>query len=254
MYERRRQAASPVSLLVVTLLSVWACSSGDHGDASVTTSGGAGSEVASGNSASATTQGIEAPGRGDGASEPDAVALPDAAGSGGDAPLVDAPASAGASSAELGGAGDQPAIMSDAGAATGGAATPGGPGGSTASSGGTTGVAGHAGAGAAGAPFVAPICVPADTNDTAGLYLPCNVNAVLYVCRNCHSNPPTKPASTSYVTFADIKPRAAAIADMVRTGYMPRPPYLLSEQQKRAVLTWLGQDGSCAVGVPTACQ
>src|SRR5882724_10332736 len=160
MYERRRQAASPVSLLVVTLLSVWACSSGDHGDASVTTSGGAGSELAAGNSASATTQGIEAPGRA-GASQPDVAPPPDAAGSGGDTSLVDAPvASAGATSAELGGASDQPAIVNDS-AGDAGSATTSSAGGSSPSSGGASGALGHAGAGAAGAPFVAPICEPA---------------------------------------------------------------------------------------------
>src|SRR6478609_2794674 len=51
MSERRRQAASLVSLLVVTLLFVWACSSGDHEEARVTTSGGAGSELSLGGAA-----------------------------------------------------------------------------------------------------------------------------------------------------------------------------------------------------------
>jgi len=51
MYKRRRQAASLVSLLVVTVLFLWACSSRDHEETSVTASGGAGFEVRAGNGA-----------------------------------------------------------------------------------------------------------------------------------------------------------------------------------------------------------
>ena len=251
MYERRRQAASPVSLLVVTLLSVWACSSGDHGDASVTTSGGAGSEVAAGSAASATTQGVEAQGDG-GVTDAGAVTSDDAAGSGGDPAQVGALPVAGSGNAAMAGAGDAAAGAIEV--AGDDAGSPGSSGGAPSAGGAkSAGSAGHASGGSGGAPFVPPICTTSDSS-TAGLYLPCAVNAALYVCRTCHSDPPTKPASTSYVSFADIKPRAAAIADVVRTGYMPRYPYKLSELQKRTVLTWLGQDGSCAVGVPTACQ
>jgi hypothetical protein len=49
MYERRPQTASPVSLLAVTFVFVWACSSGGQDKVNtVTASGGAGFDVAAG--------------------------------------------------------------------------------------------------------------------------------------------------------------------------------------------------------------
>ena len=249
MLKRRRQAASPVSLLVVTLLFVWACSSGDHGDASVTTSGGAGSEGRAGSAANSATQGIEAPGDG-GAIDPGTGASDDAAGSGGELNIVQASPSGGTSNAPSGTSGSPSApLEADAGSGGTGGSTGGKPGSAGSSS------AGHSGSGAAGAPFVAPTCdAVATSSSTAVLYLPCEVNSALYSCRACHGSPAAKPPGTTYISYADIKPRAAAIADMVRTGYMPRPPFKMSEQQKITVLTWLGKEGSCAVGVPNPCQ
>jgi hypothetical protein len=252
MLERRRQAASPVSLLVVTLLFVWACSSGDHEDASVTTGGGSGSEIAAGSAAGTTRQGTDAPADG-GIEEPDpqAVVSRDAAGAGGVPSVVESLPAGGELSVPSGGANALPGSDADAGSAGSAAGSLGGAAHGVAGSAGSAGKA----SGSAGAPFVAPTCAPTIVSAAPdALYLPCDVNAAMYICRSCHSNPPTKPANTSYVTYADIKPRAAAIADMVRTGYMPRPPFNLSEAQKRTILTWLGQDGTCAVGVPTACQ
>ncbi|MEI9949172.1 MAG: hypothetical protein WDO74_09360 [Pseudomonadota bacterium] len=58
----------------------------------------------------------------------------------------------------------------------------------------------------------------------------------------------------AFVSFAQVKASAAAIHDVVKSGYMPWPPYHLSDDDKATLLSWLGTDGSCAIGVPTACR
>jgi len=108
---------------------------------------------------------------------------------------------------------------------------------------------------AAGAPAaVDPVCNPADDPSTPDMFLPCDVSTALYVCRNCHANPPVKGVFTSYVTYADIKSNAAQIYGVIKSGTMPWPPYTLSAWQKSTVLKWLGQNGSCALGAAKSCQ
>jgi hypothetical protein len=124
-----------------------------------------------------------------------------------------------------------------------------------------TGAAGS-GTAASGAPaaggsaplIVEPVCNPADDHSTPDMVLPCAVSAALYVCRNCHGNPPLKSTGTSYVTFADIKPNAALIYGVIKAGTMPWPPYKMSAWEKSTALNWLGKNGSCAVGALRSCQ
>jgi len=99
-----------------------------------------------------------------------------------------------------------------------------------------------------------PVCDPADDPSTPDLFLPCDVSTALYVCRNCHTNPPVKGVFSSYVTFADIKANAAQIYGVIKGGTMPRPPYTMSAWQKTTVLKWLGKNGSCAIGAQKSCQ
>ncbi|MET0794064.1 MAG: hypothetical protein ABW061_21260, partial [Polyangiaceae bacterium] len=110
------------------------------------------------------------------------------------------------------------------------------------------------GVGSAGAPVVEASCEPTGETSTDGLFLPCEVSAAFYVCRNCHSNPPVKSVTRSYVTYQDIKPAAAQIYGVVKSGYMPWPPYTMTPYARNVVLKWLGKDGSCAVGAAQGCQ
>ena len=245
MYERRRPAASLVSLLVVTLLFVWACSSGDHEDASVTTSGGAGSKRSGGGAAPSEADGVSELGLG-GTIDVGSPSSSNEGGSRDDSlpPDLD------------GSAGGEPEVSS------GGAGTIGGPPLATGGTIGTNG-AGAPGAGApsAGAPstggapaVVESVCDPADDPSTPDMFLPCDVSTALYVCRNCHANPPVKGVFTSYVTFADIKANAAQIYGVIKSGTMPWPPYTMSVWQRTTALKWLGKSGSCAIGVAKSCQ
>jgi hypothetical protein len=244
MYERRRQAASPVSLLAVTFVFVWACSSAGHDkDNSVTASGGAGSDlaVASGPSTDGGAP-FEAGAPNDSGSAPSMIG-----GSGGDE-LEPEPTSgagstlhAGAANSNAGGA----APESRAGSENGGSESAGSPnvGGAMTS------------AGSAGAPVVVePSCEPTGNPATEGLFLPCDVSAAFYVCRNCHSNPPVKSVNHPYVTFQDIKPMAGEIYGVIKSGYMPWPPYTITPYARNVLLKWLGKDGTCAVGVAQGCQ
>ena len=86
------------------------------------------------------------------------------------------------------------------------------------------------------------------------LYLPCDVARALSVCRNCHSNPPIHDTQYSLVTYADVAPLAPAIYDDIVSGNMPRPPFLLAPAAKAALLDWLGEHGSAALGVTAACE
>jgi len=259
MFERRRQAASLVALLVVTPLFVWSCSSSDHEDASVTTSGGAGSEVRASGSpraeagtdaelASGGTRAVDAAGSiadGGSADAPTAPNLEpsldhDADSGSGGAASEAGPARATGGSSELSAAGFS-ASAADSGAAAAGTAA--------------AGMA-AAGAAAAGGPPAAlePVCDPADDHSTPDMFLPCDVSTALYVCRNCHANPPVKGVFSSYVTYADIKANAAQIYGVIKSGTMPRPPYTLSAWQKSTALKWLGKNGSCAIGATKSCQ
>jgi len=110
-------------------------------------------------------------------------------------------------------------------------------------------------AAAAGAPAVVePVCDPAQDPSTSDMALPCEVSSALYVCRNCHSNPPVKGVFTSYVTYAEIKGNAPQIYGVIKSGTMPWPPYTMSAWQKTTVLKWLGKNGSCAIGAAKSCQ
>ena len=238
MYQRRRQAASLVSPLVVTVLFVWACSSGDHEEASITTGGGAGSESPSGGASPFAAGGgsdlgfggdIDSPSTMNEGGAPDPSQPSDLASSAGGEPAVSSGGSASAVS-------PPPAIGSGMVSAAG------------------TGAAG-AGAAGAGTPAVfEPICDPADDHSTLDMFLPCDVSTALYACRNCHANPPVKGVFSSYVTFADIKPNAAQIYGVIKSGTMPRPPYTLSAWQKATALKWLGMNGSCAIATAKSCQ
>jgi len=258
MCERRRPAASLASLLVVTLLFVWACSSSAREDASVTASGGSGSAVSRGGArASEDEAGAEAASSGSGD-----VAAASASNDGGSSD-VENPApgtessTGGARHSDNGGAsssaGFSPSTggtididMSHAGApdvARAGAGDP-------ASTAGTTSIPA-----AGGAPAVAePVCDPAEDASTLDMFLPCNVSTALYVCRNCHSNPPVKGVFSSYASYADIKANAAKIYGVIKGGTMPRPPYTMSAWQKNTALKWLGKDGTCAIGATESCQ
>jgi len=246
MYERRRQAASLGSLLVVTLLFVWACSSGDHEEASVTTSGGSGSKVDTGSAIPAPIDegsGLGSGGTSDNASPP----AMNEGGSATDSPSPDPDPSTGGetdvSSGGAGHAGSPPLAMggtigmSDAGAP--GAGSP----------------AAAGKAASAGAPAVVePECNPANDPSTPDMFLPCDVATALHVCRNCHSEKPASGVHSSYVTFADIKPNAAQIYGVIKSGTMPWPPATLTTWQKTTVLKWLGKNGTCAIGATTSCQ
>jgi len=250
MYERRRQTASLVSLLVVTSLFVWACSSGGHEDALVTTSGGAGYELRAGTSATPEAEGGAPLGFG-GTSDAGSPASLIQAGSAESEPNAQVPepsaggepevsnggtTSAGGTPLAIGGTID----INRAGAPGAGAPSAGAP---------------SAGAPSAGAPAVVePVCDPPDTNSSGGLVLPCDVFTALYVCRNCHTNPPVKGVYTSYMTFADIKPNAAQIYAVIKSGTMPWPPYTMSTWQKTTALKWLGENGTCAIGAAKSCQ
>lgn len=248
MYERRRKTASPVSLLVVTLLFVWACSSGGHEDASVTTSGGAGSEVTAGSAAGADLEGGSSA---DGGAPTDNGSAPamNIGGSGSTPGATDPDPSGGAPQGSLGGS--EPARAGSDPVPRGGDAGVG-----SAGSSGAVNVAGAtASAGSAGAAVVVePTCAPSNETSTDGLFLPCDVVAAFYVCRNCHSNPPVKAVNHSYVTFQDIKPMAGQIYGVIKSGYMPWPPYTMSTYARNVALKWLGKDGTCAVGATQACQ
>jgi len=256
MSERRRQAASPGSLLVVTLLFVWACSSSDHEVALVTTSGGSGSELSLGgavHSEAGAGAELEVGGtleRGPSRPANHGGAAVDSSGPRGEL------AGAFDSDESSGGAGPTPQPPSEMGGSFGRNDDP-GTAGIDAPRGGTLGVEEpRAGApSAAGSPAVSePTCDPAEDHSTPDMFLPCEVSSSLYVCRNCHSNPPVKGVFTSYVTYADIKANAAQIYGVIRSGTMPWPPYTLSAWQKTTVLRWLGKNGSCALGAAKSCQ
>lgn len=108
--------------------------------------------------------------------------------------------------------------------------------------------------GGAATVVVEPVCDPADDHSTPDMALPCDVSTALYVCRNCHSNPPVKGVFTSYVTYADIKANAAQIYGVIKSGTMPWPPYTMSVWQKSTALRWLGKNGTCAIGAAQSCQ
>src|SRR6187551_3112970 len=204
MLQRRHQVASLVSLFVVTLLFVWACSSGDHEDAWVTTSGGAGSAVSTGSVTAAQGDAGSVLGFGGtrGSGSPASVA----AGGSVDASLADDldPPTTGASpgSVSAGGAAGGSGGVNNAGASSdpGGGAASSDPGGGAASSdpgGGAPsgdpggGAPSAGGAAAGGTPAVSePVCDPADDHSTPDMLLPCEVSTAFYVCRNCHTNPP----------------------------------------------------------------
>ena len=58
----------------------------------------------------------------------------------------------------------------------------------------------------------------------------------------------------AFVSYAQVKAAAPAIHDVVKSGYMPWPPYQLSSGDRTTLLVWLGANGSCAIGAPTACR
>ena len=244
MYERRRQAASPVSLLAVTLVFVWACSSGgQNDDKPVTASGGAGSDVVVGGGSSDDGGALS-----EGGAPSDSGSAPpmNVGGAGGEETGSEDPEPmSGSGSMMLAGAGPTSA---------GGAAAAGGSGGNSAGGLNVAGAMASAGAGSAGAPVVERACEPTGETSTEGLFLPCDVSSAFYVCRNCHSNPPVKSVNHPYVTFQDIKPMAGEIYGVIKSGYMPWPPYTITPYARNVLLKWLGKDGTCAVGVAQGCQ
>lgn len=254
MYERRRQAASLVSLLVVTSLFVWACSSSDHEGGSVTTSGGAGSALSLAGARSSEAEGAPEPGAGGTGDLDGSSPVADAGSEPSMSPNEGPPTDGGKEEAGAGGAsphGDPPEGMGGTIAGAAGQSNGGGPSSSGASS------AGASPAGASslgGAPAAEPVCDPADDHSTPDMFLPCDVSTALYACRNCHSSPPVKGVFTSYVSYADIKANAAQIYGVIKSGVMPRPPYTLSAWQKSTALKWLGKNGSCAIGALKSCQ
>jgi len=138
-------------------------------------------------------------------------------------------------------------------------------GGAAHSMGGTLGVGGAPNTGGAtssagstaiaGAPAVVePVCDPADDTSTLDMVLPCDVYTALYVCRTCHGKPPISTVPTSYVTFAEIKTKAAQIYGVIKAETMPKPPQTMSAWQKSTVLKWLGKNGTCAIGATKSCQ
>ncbi|HYP97568.1 MAG TPA: hypothetical protein VER96_02770 [Polyangiaceae bacterium] len=266
MNERRHQAASLVSLLVVTQCFVWACSSSDHEAAAVTASGGAGSKGHRGGAPASESESTSELGSGGGRVDIDSPALMSDGGAPHESPSpnVDSPA-AGESGMGGVGASSEP----DSSQATGGTIAISAAGASNddssnagASGSGEAGVGGIAAVGGAGGSVAAggasevsePVCDPAEQPSNANLFLPCDVSTALYVCRNCHSNPPVKGVFSSYVTYADIKANAAQIYGVIKSGVMPRPPYTMSTWQKSTALDWLGKNGSCAIGATQSCQ
>lgn len=239
MIERRHLTASSVSLLVVAFLFVGACSSGDHEGASATTSGGAGSDV---------------PSAGHTGSESEGGAPSD------DVPLSNGSSSSigegGSGSSEPGsGAGGKEEPSSAGGSNTGDAGeAPIDAGGSGGLGAGGSAAGASASGGKGGATFVEPTCAAAGSSSTSELNLPCDVYAALYVCRTCHSSPPTKPANSAIVSYSDVKSRAAAIYGVIKGEWMPPPPSKMTTSQRNTVLKWLGTEGSCAVGVPQGCH
>lgn len=275
MYERRHQGASLVSLLVVTHFFIWACSSSDPEEAAVTTSGGAGSALPRGGTSSSEGESTSDLGTGgtvdidEPASNSDGGAAPESGsaghepsaggevetGSGGTNSEHD-PAQASGGAPAMSGAGESNGGMPSAGAPGAGAAgvTESAIGGA-ATGGSSAGGSAPGGTAAGGTSAVSePVCDPADDHSTPDMFLPCAVSTALYVCRNCHSNPPVKGAFSSYVTYADIKANAAKIYGVIENGVMPRPPYTMSVWQKTTALNWLGKDGSCAIGAAVSCQ
>ncbi len=165
---------------------------------------------------------------------------------GGAAAVVIGDAATSDSSPELGAAGNADMDSGDSEVDAGAA-------GSSAGSAGES--AGSANMGSGGAPAVVePTCSAQGSPAPAGLYLPCAVSAAMSVCRTCHSDPPVMTVAHAFVSFAQVKASAAAIHDVVKSGYMPWPPYQLSDDDRSTLLFWLGADGSCAVGVSTACR
>jgi hypothetical protein len=249
MYQRR-PAASLVSLLVVTSLFAWACSSGDHEEASVTTSGGAGSQVSAGSAAPSDADDGSDLGIG---GTIDVAAPPSMNNEGGSAEEVPPeiePATGGQPQVSSGGSsstGNPPLALggtiSGNGAGAPGAGAP------------SAGAASAGAPAAGGAPAVVePVCDPGEDRSTPDMALPCDVSTALYVCRHCHSNPPVKGVFTSYVTYAEIKANAPQIYGVIKSGTMPWPPYTMSAWQKTTVLKWLGKNGSCAIGAAKSCQ
>ena len=252
MYERRRQAASPVSLLAVTFIFVWACSSGGQNeDSSVTASGGAGSRVAV---VSGSSNAGGAPFEGGAPDESASAPAVSNAGSEEEPPTEPTPTSGAGPVASAGSSavGEGGAVASRGGTDNAGDANDSNLAGSLQS---VAGAVASAGSGVAGAPVVVePTCSDPQPESTDGLFLPCDVAAAFSVCRTCHSNPPVKPLKSSYVTYQDIKPVAAQIYGVIKSGYMPWPPYKMSPYAQSVALKWLGKDGSCAIGVDRACQ
>ena len=253
MFERRRQTASPVSLLVVTLVCAWACSSGDHVIELVTTSGGAGSEEIPSNVPRSNMEG-GAPSLIVGLRQVGSTAVIGVAGASGEADVgiapdpIPVPPAGGADNGTAG-----TALGGSGGVSASGAPSSGG---TIASAGSSNPSAAGAGnyPGVAGSPPVAEVGCSVDQSNSGGAALPCSVSTAFYVCRNCHSNPPVKGVQHPYVTYADIKPRAAQIHDLVTSGVMPWPPYKLNDQQKATIIAWLGKEGTCAIGAATSCQ
>jgi cytochrome c553 len=76
---------------------------------------------------------------------------------------------------------------------------------------------------------------------------PCEVDEVLNVCRNCHSNPTKKAAPFPLVKYEDIqknylnKPITEQMKKAVETDFMPLSPSTLSSEQKKTLLDWLSQ-------------
>jgi hypothetical protein len=230
----------------VTLLFVWACSSGGHEDASVTTSGGAGSEVAVGSGAGFDAEGGSSA---DGGAPSESGSAPsmNVGGSGSDPGTTDPEPSGGTTQGPDGAGGiDETRAGADS-MPRGGSVGAGSAGSSS-----VGGAVAHAGS--AGAPIVEPTCAPSGETSTDGLFLPCDVAAAFLVCGNCHSNPPVKSVNHSYVTYQDIKPMAAEIYGVIKSGYMPWPPYTMSAYARSVALKWLGKDGTCAVGATHECQ
>ena len=272
MSQRRLRTASLVALFVVTsFVAATACSSGAQHD-EVTAGGAAGfdqapSSLASGGAfvleAGATSEG------GESGTKDEAAAAGESSRSGqsnGGAPAVHAsagadnggapsPLAAGAQNGgttNAGNSGAPGAGASDAGNSNAGFSSAGSSSGGTPNGGAPNG--GAPNAGSAGSFVEPPACAPSTKAlEPTTLYLPCEVNTALAVCWHCHGVPPASGTPYSLTTYAQVKAVAGLVYGTVLSNYMPRPPYTLTTTDKNALLSWLGKDGTCAVGMKLGC-
>ncbi len=179
------------------------------------------------------------------------------AGNAGDASDAAAPAGRGDPTNHEGGAAGAREVdetdPSGAGGEAGSTSDEGGTARSGASSGGaSSGGAGGSGSGAGGSMSGAAGSISgAAGNPNDGLMIPCAVDTVLDVCRNCHTVPLAGGAPFPLLTLHDLQLAAGNAYGAVSTGEMPLGTSLSSEQTS-LLLDWLG-DGAPGVA-QTECR